>query len=104
MPGVTGVTGVTGMLLELAGTDEEMIGLVEAEELLDVITLDLLLLFSDEDVLLELVFEELSELLFEELFELLLDDPARLLLGRLWTELASPGDGEALEGFTYGSA
>lgn len=86
-----GVTGVIGSLLEFAGTDEELFGVgVELLEimLLDVVPLDVTLLFSDEDVLLELLVNELPELSFDELLELPSDELPRLLLGRLWAELA----------------
>lgn len=106
-----GVMGVTGVLLELAGADEELFGVVDAElleiMLLDSIPLDMVLLFSDDDVQLELYFDELPELSFDELLELfvnellvlLFDDSARLLSGRLWTELAVSVDIEMFEEF-----
>lgn len=95
-----GVTGVIGSLLEFAGTDEELFGVgVELLEimLLDVVPLDVTLLFSDEDVLLELLVNELPELSFDELLELPSDELPRLLLGRLWAELAVSRDVETFE-------
>lgn len=89
-----GVIGVTGVLLELSGTDRELLGseVVEAAELLeimllDVVPLDMTLLCSDEDVPFELISDEMIGLLFIELLELSFDEVLELS-GWVWTELA----------------